>query len=410
LAEIARLLGKPYLEVSHERLMAAIRFAWKHDLADITPGEAAAISYLPKVDTTRLREEWGFRCAWTTAEGVVDLRRAVAGRIAVAKRRVELPWRLRFPQGHTGEVVAAGHAAAGHAGAGRPARPDPPGLLDTPVDPRAPLYRAALRGAAPLRPLSLTLHVDLLRTAATGLVNAFGSVPPPVSAGAAGSFGHRLYLNEAVLDHVALVGPARRRLVSAGYRREVDRLAGTAAGAQTWAENPAALPDERLEAALGVLHDEVAWAWAVAATGAVLDAGSEGDGLDGLFDALFIRGLDGSPFDRDTAGGVGDPPRGRRRTWRALAERNAAMLGSALVELVAERARRLAAAGTIPSPDAVAQLTWAELLQPPPPDQVAAHIDGRRREHERLAALRLPGTLAGAGPAPLSTTTERTPS
>ena len=270
-----------------------------------------------------------------------------------------------------------------------------------------PLYRAALSGSAPLRPLALTLHIDLLRTAATGLVGAFGSVTPPLAAGAAGSFGHRLYLNEAVLDRIALIGPARRRLVSAGYRREVDRLTGTAAETLAWAENPGALPDERLEAALGVVHDETAWAWAVAATGAVLDGN-----LDGLFDALFIRGVDGSPFERDSAavgGVVGSPNRGRRRrrAWRVLAERNGATLGLALVELVAERARRLAAAGAIPTGASVVDLTWADLLQPPPADQLAAHIDGRRREHARLAAIRMPKTLAGAGPAPLSTTTER---
>ena len=461
LPEIARLLGKPYVEVSHERLMTAVRFAWKHDLADITPGEAAAISYLPKVDTTRLREEWGFRCAWTTAEGVVDLRRAVAGRVVVAKRRVDLPWRLRFPQGRTGDVVAAGQAASGH-----PATPDPPGLLDTPVDRRVPLYRAASRGSAPLRPLALTVHVDLLRTAATGLVNAFGPVPAPLAAGAAASFGHRPYVNDAVLDCIALAGPARRRLVAAGYRREVHRLAATAAEAQAWAANPAALPDERLEAALGAVHDETAGAWAVAATGAVLDTGRGGDSLDGLydglFDALFIRGLEGSPFDRTLAGVIGGNAgavggndvgrassvvgangvdgrdgidggngvlaandvsgangvvgrsggraQGRRRTWRALAEHHATTLGIALVDLVAERAARLAATGTIPSPAAATDLTWAELLQPPPPDQVAAHIDARRREHDRLAGLRLPRRLAGAGPAPLPTTTERSPS
>jgi hypothetical protein len=286
------------------------------------------------------------------------------------------------------------------------------------------MYRAALRSSAPLRPLALTLHLDLLRTAATGLVNAFGSVPPPLVAGAAGSFGHRLYLNDAVLEHVALVGPARRRLVSAGYRREVDRLAGTAAEALAWADSPATLPDERLDAALGVVHDEVAWAWAVAATGAVLDDGVDGL-VGGLLDALFIRGVNGSPFGDDTVGGVegspgrpplrrsgsaGGAPRGQRRTWRALAERNADALGAALVELVAERGRRLAAAGTIPSAAAIVHLTWAELLQPPPADQIAAHIDSRRREHDRLAGLWLPGTLAGAGPSPLPTTTDRSAS
>src|SRR5436309_2279635 len=82
-----------------------------------------------------------------------------------------------------------------------------------------------------------------------------------------------------------------------------------------------------------------------------------------------------------------------------------APLGRVLVELDPARARRLAAAGTIPEVGAVTHLPWAELLQPPPADQIAAHIDARRREHDRLAAVRMPGTLAGAGPSPLPTTT-----
>ncbi|HEV7863581.1 MAG TPA: NAD-dependent epimerase/dehydratase family protein, partial [Acidimicrobiia bacterium] len=276
LPEIARLLGKRYVELSHHQVMGAVRFMWKHDLADITPGEAAAISYLPKVDTTRLRDVWGFHCAWTTAESVVDLRRAVAGRVVVAKRRIELPWRLRFPQGHTGGVTAVEHSVTE-----RPATPDPPGSLDTPVDRREPTYRAALSGAGPLRPLALTLHLDLLRTAASGVMNAFGTDRPSLAANAAGSFGHRLYLNEGVLNDAGSAAALRRRLVAAGYPREVDRLAAAAGAALRWAAVPIELPDERLEPALAVLHDEAAWAWSVAATGATLDGA-----LDGAFDAL----------------------------------------------------------------------------------------------------------------------------
>jgi len=73
-----------------------VRFMWEHDLADITPGEASAISYLPVLATDRLERDWNFRCAWTTAEAVLDLRRAITGVASVAKRRIELPWRIRF--------------------------------------------------------------------------------------------------------------------------------------------------------------------------------------------------------------------------------------------------------------------------------------------------------------------------
>ena len=409
LVEIARVLGKPYVELSHEQVMAAIRFMWKHDLADITPGEAAAISYLPKVDTTRLRDVWGFRCAWSTAESVGDLRRAVGGRIVVAKRRVELPWRLRFPQGHTGDVVAADRVPTAH-----PGQPDPPGPLDTPVDRRHPIYRAALAHTGPLRPLALTLHLDLLRTAAIGLVNAFGPVPPTLKAGAAASFGHRLYLNEAVVEQAEGATPARRRLVSAGYAREVDRLAATTAGLSDWTADLAQLPDERLEAALSVVHDETAWAWAVAATGAALDGH-----LNGCFEGLAIAGLDPEPFETGpfetgpfeaaTSTCTVPAPGGRHRTRRALAERTAATSGAVLVQLVRERARRLADAGIIPWASAVGDLTWTELLQPPPPDQVEALRADRRREHERLATIHLPRTVSGVVLSSLSAIHVRSP-
>ncbi|MDQ1490053.1 MAG: hypothetical protein QOJ23_2567, partial [Actinomycetota bacterium] len=215
---------------------------------------------------------------------------------------------------------------------------------------------------------------------------------------AAGSFGHRLYLNEGVLDELGSATPLRRRLVAAGYAREVDRLAAAAGAALRWTADPQRLPDERLEAALAVLHDEAAWAWSVAATGATLDGA-----LDGAFDALAIRSLEGSAFD-DGPFTAALPPGGRRRSWRALAERTAAGLASALSDAVGERARRLAMAGTVEQPGDVLDLTWTELLAPPSPDLLAALIERRRLDHERLRAITLPATLSGAGPCSLVST------
>jgi hypothetical protein len=229
-------------------------------------------------------------------------------------------------------------------------------------------------------------------------MNAFGTVAPSLAANAAGSFGHRLYLNEGVLDELGSATTLRRRLVAAGYPREVDRLAAAAGAALRWTADPRRLPDERLEAALAVLHDEAAWAWSVAATGATLDAA-----LDGAFDALAIRSLDGSPFDGGAAT-VALPPDGRRRSWRALAERTAAGLARALGGAVGERAHRLAMAGIVEHRADVVDLTWSELLQPPAPDLLAALIERRRLDHERLRAVTLPATLSGAGPCPLDST------
>ncbi|HYT40194.1 MAG TPA: NAD-dependent epimerase/dehydratase family protein, partial [Acidimicrobiia bacterium] len=74
LRRIAEILGKRYVETTAEAALRGIEFLWNHDLIDISPGEAAGISYLPRMATDRLRTEWGFECAWSTADGVADLR------------------------------------------------------------------------------------------------------------------------------------------------------------------------------------------------------------------------------------------------------------------------------------------------------------------------------------------------
>ena len=47
------ILGKRYVETSAAAALRGIEFMWKHDLVDITPGEAAGISYLPRMATDR---------------------------------------------------------------------------------------------------------------------------------------------------------------------------------------------------------------------------------------------------------------------------------------------------------------------------------------------------------------------
>ena len=232
LPEIARILGKRYVEVSESQVLKAVEFMWEHDLADITPGEASGISYLPRMATDRLRDEWGFECAWTTAEAVLDLRRAVAGITVVAKRRIELPWRLRFPQQRPGEVVGGDGLTA------RPANPELPGELDTPVRLAHPTYRAATAARLPLTALTLDVHAHLLRAAATGVLDAFGIAEEEriqLGGVGAGVFAHRLYVNDDVGTLTAQASPgappgARRWLRQGGRRpRRADRRASSRA-------------------------------------------------------------------------------------------------------------------------------------------------------------------------------------
>lgn len=281
LPEIAKLLGKRYLEVSANQALKAVEFMWKHDLADISPGEAAGMSYLPRLATDRLRDEWGFECAWSTRGGLLDLRRAVTGVLSVAKRRIELPWRLRFPAQRPGEVVLDEEAARAEV------LPEP-GELDTVATVRYPTYRACTNAHVALPALTLSTHTYLLRAAVTGTLDALGMSPDDrhlLGGVGAGVFGHRLYLNEAVHTFREQVSGARLRILKAAYAREVRARSLLATEALAGATDPAAKTDAQLEASLSALRDELAWFWAIATTGAALDD-TLGEGVDGLITLL----------------------------------------------------------------------------------------------------------------------------
>src|SRR6202034_2575026 len=130
------------------------------------------------------------------------------------------------------------------------------------------------------------------------------------SVGAA-SFGQRLYACDDIRLAIG-ASAARRRILAAAYPREVARLSGWAAQTLARAEDPAAKRDERLEASMTALRDDLAWFWAIAAVGAALD----GDSLSGL-DALLTVLPDGVPLD--SGGHLAGP--------RAQAERTAIALG-----------------------------------------------------------------------------------
>jgi len=390
LRRIAEILGKRYVETSAAAALAGIEFMWKHDLVDITPGEAAGISYLPRMATDRLRTEWGFDCAWSTADAVVDLRRAVTGLTVVAKRRIELPWRLRFPTQRPGDAVVDGESA-------RPAQPAVPGELDTPVPLSHPTYTAAVDAPGPLPALTLTTHLAVLRAAVAGLLDAFG-VPRAererLGAAGAAAFGHRLFVNDDVRLAVEAADGRRRRVLARAYGAEVRRLSAWAADTLARADGLDSAGDGRLDATLGALRDELAWFWAVAAVGAALDGAALG-GLDELVTVL--------PGGASLAAVTGRPARlaggsGRHAGARARAERVALALGQTLAAAVGQRVARLVAAGTLKDADDAAHLTWDDLLAPPP--DLAGIVERHRAEHHRLSGIAVPATISVTGTTP----------
>jgi len=92
--DIAEIVGRPLIKVPERALRRAIAAAWKAGFSELQPAEIGALLYMPIVDTTRLREEWGFTCAWTSRDALTDMARAAHGRVSLGKKTLRLPWRV----------------------------------------------------------------------------------------------------------------------------------------------------------------------------------------------------------------------------------------------------------------------------------------------------------------------------
>jgi nucleoside-diphosphate-sugar epimerase len=100
--EIARIIDRPLIRVPERPLRTAIGAAWKLGVSELAPGEIGGLLYMPIVDTTRLRDEWGFTCAWSSRAALEDMARAAHGVVTFGKKTVMLPWRV--PHGSTDHI------------------------------------------------------------------------------------------------------------------------------------------------------------------------------------------------------------------------------------------------------------------------------------------------------------------
>ncbi|MEX2555432.1 MAG: NAD-dependent epimerase/dehydratase family protein [Actinomycetota bacterium] len=301
MAEVGRLMGKRVAVVSESALKRALDAMWKYNLAEVDPAAYQTLRFMPVVDTAVLREEWGFRCGYTTAECVQDFARSTSWFRYLGRRRVELPWRTKYPVTRipietpppdgTDMVAAAPPGVAGE--------------FDNLVDPRYATYTAANTSEAfpgPLTPMSLEVGVRSMRAAAEMTGHVIGIREPLRSHlwhRSTGLFGHAVYANLSVIHEMAqqmpgydpeawnelMFGgaeikaetPAASRsqaLRTAGrvvprlgyYAREIGRFERQIPGLVMSVADLASLPDERLVARLGLMHDMVVHAWGLAAT------------------------------------------------------------------------------------------------------------------------------------------------
>lgn len=157
--------------------------------------ELELVQRAPQMDTSRLRDEWGFQPAWSADECVEDLALGVRGRVAVGRRVISLPWRLAtIGDLPTVDTPADDGMAPRWAG--------PEGLngeFDTPIDPRFPTFLATNLSEAlpgPFSPSSASVTVRGLRASGVGIAERLrpgGIIQREIAMRTVGVFAHRFY-------------------------------------------------------------------------------------------------------------------------------------------------------------------------------------------------------------------------
>ena len=220
--EIAEILGKRYIEVSPKRADAVLSFLWDRGWFSLDPGAVEAFLNFPLVDTTRLTEEFGFHCAWSSRDCVEDFGRTNRAHVFLGTRQTPIPW--RWPWGWVPEPPTDSDR--------RPAAPDGvAGEFDTSVHPNWQVFTAANTSEAfpgPMTPLSLELAIDALRAAgaqAADVLRIDGELKRALSQEQVGAFGHGVYANLSVVYAMGTVMPG------GGASAWQDMLFGTGGGA-----------------------------------------------------------------------------------------------------------------------------------------------------------------------------------
>jgi nucleoside-diphosphate-sugar epimerase/phosphohistidine swiveling domain-containing protein len=185
--QIAAVLGRPIVPLGSG--LGSLR-GRARSLAELEFVRSA-----PLMDTSRLRDEWGFLPAWNSEECVEDFSLAVRGRVTVGKRVLSLPWRLV----NIGDLPAV-DAPASDGVVPRLAGPEADnGEFDTPIDPRFPTFLATNLSEAlpgPFSPSSASATVRGLRAGGVTIAERLrpgGVVQREIAMRTVAVFAHRLY-------------------------------------------------------------------------------------------------------------------------------------------------------------------------------------------------------------------------
>jgi nucleoside-diphosphate-sugar epimerase/phosphohistidine swiveling domain-containing protein len=209
-AEIGHLVGRPVVNSSKRfsRLVAGL--IGKAGNYESVPDLIELFMHYPLGDTRKLREEFGFACAYSSAQAVADMADWSSSKWTVGTRSLRKPIRLAEP------VVYPRDTCGPDGSAVRIVPPEYTGEFDNVTgDPALPEWSAANLSEAfpgPMTPFSLGLAARIMFSGANLLDHLFPldrELVRMVSTKQVGTIGHRLYNNMTVMKELAKAIPGQ---------------------------------------------------------------------------------------------------------------------------------------------------------------------------------------------------------
>ena len=208
--EMGRVVGRPVVNsgARFSRMLAGL--IGKARNYESVPDLIELFMHYPLGDTSKLHEEFGFHCAYSSADAVADMTDWSASKWTLGTRSVRKPVRLAEP------AVFPRDTSGSDGSAVQIVPPEYTGEFDNVTgDPALPEWSAANLSEAfpgPMTPFSLGLATRILFSGANLLDYLFPLDPElmrMVSTKQVGTIGHRLYNNMTVMKELAKAIPGQ---------------------------------------------------------------------------------------------------------------------------------------------------------------------------------------------------------
>lgn len=208
--EMARIVGRPVLNSGKRFSQELAGLIGKANDYESVPDLINLFLHYPLGDTRKLREEFDFRCAYSSADAVADMTDWSSSMWTVGTRSVRKPIRLAVPAVHPRDTSGPDGSAT------QIVPTDHTGEFDSITgDPALSEWSAANLSEAfpgPMTPFSLGLAQRIMFSGANMLDHLFPmdrELITMVSTKQVGTIGHRLYNNMTVMKQLANAIPGQ---------------------------------------------------------------------------------------------------------------------------------------------------------------------------------------------------------